>query len=196
MSHSDFIKVLFDLQDPNLYFLEDDIQRVQKKQIYSKVLHATLTKDTCACPHCNSLHTVKNGFKTSLVRFIPFQEYAIQIALKKQRFLCRDCKRSFLLESSIVKKYESISQTLKLSVLKDLQKNLSLSWIAERHHISIPTVQRILKQGYVSYEISKKSLPKVLCFDEFQSTKDSDGAMSFLFMDGISHKILDIVENR
>ncbi|EGR53896.1 hypothetical protein FSEG_02206, partial [Fusobacterium necrophorum D12] len=43
MSHSDFIKVLFDLQDPNLYFLEDDIQRVQKKQIYSKVLHATLT---------------------------------------------------------------------------------------------------------------------------------------------------------
>ncbi|SQC94215.1 Transposase and inactivated derivatives [Fusobacterium necrophorum subsp. necrophorum] len=131
-----------------------------------------------------------------MVRFIPFQEYAIQIALKKQRFLCRDCKRSFLLESSIVKKYESISQTLKLSVLKDLQKNLSLSWIAERHHISIPTVQRILKQGYVSYEISKKSLPKVLCFDEFQSTKDSDGAMSFLFMDGISHKILDIVENR
>ncbi|KDE72870.1 hypothetical protein FUSO7_07635, partial [Fusobacterium necrophorum BFTR-2] len=180
MSHSDFIKVLFDLQDPNLYFLEDDIQRVQKKQIYSKVLHATLTKDTCACPHCNSLHTVKNGFKTSLVRFIPFQEYAIQIALKKQRFLCRDCKRSFLLESSIVKKYESISQTLKLSVLKDLQKNLFLSWIAKRHHISIPTVQRILKQGYVSYKISKKSLPKVLCFDEFQSTKDSDGAMSFL----------------
>ncbi|WP_261791080.1 hypothetical protein [Fusobacterium necrophorum] len=54
MSHSDFIKVLFDLQDPNLYFLEDDIQRVQKKQIYSKVLHATLTKDTCACPHCHS----------------------------------------------------------------------------------------------------------------------------------------------
>ncbi|WP_442486636.1 transposase-like zinc-binding domain-containing protein [Fusobacterium necrophorum] len=51
--------------------------------MYSKVLHATLTKDTCACPHCNSLHTVKNGFKTSLVRFIPFQEYAIQIALKK-----------------------------------------------------------------------------------------------------------------
>ncbi|MDK4475597.1 ISL3 family transposase, partial [Fusobacterium necrophorum] len=72
----------------------------------------------------------------------------------------------------------------------------SLSLIAKQHRISIPTVQRILKQGYLSYEISKKSLPKVLCFDEFKSTKDSDGAMSFLFMDGISHKILDIVENR
>ncbi|WP_339076460.1 hypothetical protein [Fusobacterium necrophorum] len=32
MSHSDFIKVLFDLQDPNLYFLEDDIQRIQKNK--------------------------------------------------------------------------------------------------------------------------------------------------------------------
>ncbi|AZW08985.1 zinc-finger of transposase IS204/IS1001/IS1096/IS1165 [Fusobacterium necrophorum] len=196
MSHSDSIKVLFDLQDPNLHFSEDDIQKIQKKQIYSKILHATLTKDTCACPHCNSLNTVKNGFKTSMVRCIPFQEYSIESALKKQRFLCRKCGHSSLLESSIVKKYESISRTLKLSVLKDLQKNLFLSWIAKRHHISIPTVQRILKQGYVSYKISKKSLPKVLCFDEFQSTKDSDGAMSFLFMDGESHKILDIVENR
>lgn len=196
MSHSDFIKVLFDLQDPNLHFLEDDIQKMLKKDTYFKVLHATLTKNTCACPHCHSLHTVKNGFKTSFVRFIPFQEYPIQIALKKQRFLCRECERSFLLESSIVKKYESISRTLKFSVLRDLQENISLSWIAKRHHISVPTVQRILKQGYFPYEISKKSLPKVLCFDEFQSTKDSDGAMSFLFMDGESHKILDIIENR
>ncbi|WP_147371149.1 transposase family protein, partial [Fusobacterium necrophorum] len=82
MSHSDFIKILFDLQDPNLYFLEDDIQRVQKKQIYSKVLHATLTKDTCACPHCHSQTTVKNGFKTTKVRYLPFQNYPIIIALK------------------------------------------------------------------------------------------------------------------
>ncbi|MCF0162641.1 MAG: transposase family protein [Fusobacterium necrophorum] len=25
------------------------------------------------------------------VRFLPFQEYVIQITLKKQRFLCREC---------------------------------------------------------------------------------------------------------
>ncbi|KID50023.1 hypothetical protein C095_01900 [Fusobacterium necrophorum subsp. funduliforme B35] len=74
---------------------------------------------------------------------------------------------------------------------------MSLSLIAKQHRISIPTVQRILKQGYLSYEISKKSLPKVLCFDEFKSTKDSDGAMSFLFMDGIPIKywILLKIEN-
>ena len=80
--------------------------------------------------------------------------------------------------------------------MKSLKENISLSLIAKQHRISIPTVQRILKQGYLSYEISKKFLPKVLCFDEFKSTKNSDGAMSFLFMDGSSHKILDIVENR
>ncbi|WP_035937200.1 transposase family protein, partial [Fusobacterium necrophorum] len=164
MSHSDFIKVLFDLQDPNLYFLEDDIQRIQKKQIYSKVLHATLTKDTCACPHCHSQTTVKNGFKTTKVRYLPFQNYPIIIALKKQRFLCKECHHSFTLETPIVKKHASISQTLKLSVLNSLQENMSLSLIAKQHRISIPTVQRILKQGYLSYEISKKSLPKVLCF--------------------------------
>ena len=69
-------------------------------------------------------------------------QYPIQIALKKQRFLCKKCGYSLLLESSIVKKHESISRTLKLSVLKDLQKNLSLAWMAEKHHISIPTVNK------------------------------------------------------
>ncbi|MDK4504696.1 transposase family protein, partial [Fusobacterium necrophorum] len=77
---------------------------------YSKVLHATLTKDTCACPHCHSQTTVKNGFKTSKVRYLPFQNYPIIIALKKQRFLCKECHHSFTLETPIVKKYASISQ--------------------------------------------------------------------------------------
>lgn len=196
MSQSYFIKSLFDIQDKNITFLPLEIEKEYKYHTFSKVISAILTKDACACPHCHSQKTVKNGFKTTKVRYLPFQNYPITIALKKQRFLCRECHHSFTLETPIVKKYASLSQTLKLSVLKSLKENISLSLIAKQHRISIPTVQRILKQGYLSYEISKKFLPKVLCFDEFKSTKDSDGAMSFLFMDGSSHKILDIVENR
>ncbi|AYZ74458.1 hypothetical protein EGX98_10730 [Fusobacterium necrophorum] len=47
--------------------METEIQKVLKKDTFSKILHATLTKDSCACPHCNSLHTVKNSFKTSMI---------------------------------------------------------------------------------------------------------------------------------
>src|SRR5699024_5095024 len=40
------------------------------------------------------------------------------------------------------------------------------------------------------------TLPTVLCFDEFKSVKESSGAMSFVFMDGQTRQLLDIVENR
>lgn len=34
LSHSDSIKVLFNLQDLNLHFLEDDIQKIQKNILH------------------------------------------------------------------------------------------------------------------------------------------------------------------
>ncbi|KDE62782.1 hypothetical protein FUSO5_09015 [Fusobacterium necrophorum BFTR-1] len=42
MSHSDSIKVLFDLQDPNLHFLEDDIQKIQKNRFMNGETHKIL----------------------------------------------------------------------------------------------------------------------------------------------------------
>ncbi|SCT28027.1 transposase [Staphylococcus caeli] len=36
-------------------------------------------------------------------------------------------------------------------------------------------------------------LPSHLSFDEFKSTKDVEGAMSFIYCDGSTHEILDIL---
>ncbi|MBL1228610.1 ISL3 family transposase, partial [Enterococcus sp. BWB1-3] len=41
-----------------------------------------------------------------------------------------------------------------------------------------------------------RSLPEVLCFDEFKSVKNVSAAMSFVMMDGQSHQLLDIAPNR
>ncbi|WP_022818988.1 transposase [Fusobacterium russii] len=35
-----------------------------------------------------------------------------------------------------------------------------------------------------------------LCFDEFKSTKDADGAMSFIYCDAETSKVIDIIEDR
>ena len=43
------------------------------------------TKEVVACPHCNSSHFVKNGTKKGV-----------------QRYLCRDCKKSFVTESGTI----------------------------------------------------------------------------------------------
>ncbi|WP_211493315.1 MULTISPECIES: transposase, partial [unclassified Fusobacterium] len=89
-----------------------------------------------------------------------------------------------------------LSKNLKLSILLRLKDKISLKDIAKEHFVSITIVQRIMNHGYKDLFVSKNTLSEVLCFDEFKSTKDSLGAMSFIFMDAVNRKIIDIVENR
>ena len=62
--------------------------------------------------------------------------------------------------------------------------------------MSVSTVLRVLDRYYKDYSVKRNYLPPHLCFDEFKSTKDAEGAMSFIFCDSETHKIIDIVENR
>ena len=68
--------------------------------------------------------------------------------------------------------------------------------IAKNHNVSHSTVNRIIDSFYLYYKPKFNFLPKHLCFDEFKSVKASDGAMSFIFCDSDSGKIVDIVEDR
>lgn len=184
------------IQKENLQF-STDCTFIKKKDIIIKRLYATLnSKDFHLCPFCNSAHIVRNGWKTSYIKFLKFQQYPIEIALKKQRFLCKECKHTFIQDTTFVKRNSPISKNIKLSILLKLKDKISLKDIAKEHNVSITTVQRIMHEGYKDLPISKNTLPKVLCFDEFKSTKNSAGAISFIFMVGINRKIVDIVENK
>lgn len=68
--------------------------------------------------------------------------------------------------------------------------------IAFDNFVSSNTVARILAKFDNSFNVDFNFLPKHLCFDEFKSTRDAKGAMSFVFCDADNHKIIDIVENR
>lgn len=196
MSHNDSIKFLLDIQDENINILSE-CSVVHKKNLNFKRLHAKLdSSHICLCPHCNSTNIVRNGWRTSYIQFLKFQNYPFEIALQKQRFLCKDCKRSFMEDVSLVGRNSFLSKNLKLSILLKLKEKKSLKDIAKEHCVSVTTVQRIMNDGYKDLFVSKNTLPEALCFDEFKSTKDSLGAMSFIFMDAVNRKIVDIVENR
>ena len=63
----------------------------------------------------------------------------------------------------------------KLNTLKISEKD-----IARRFNVSHVTVNRVINSHFTDYIPNKEFLPKVLCFDEFKSTKDCAGAMSFI----------------
>ena len=197
MSLSDFIKNILNIQDNNISFPEENyFQIVKKNDFFIKVFKGFLKSNHCACPHCNSKNIVKNGSRIRKVKYIPYQNYNIELELTVQRYICKDCKKTFSPSTNIVSNNSSISNNLKYTIALELQKNISLTSIAKRYSISVSSVQRIMDICYSNFKVNREHLPGTICIDEFKSVKNIDGAMSFVFADFQSKSIIDIVEDR
>ena len=197
LSLSNFIKSVLNIQDDNISFPEEECYQVTQKGNYLiKVFKGFLKSDYCTCPYCNSKNIVKNGSRYRKIKYIPFQNYNIELELTIQRYICKDCKKTFSPSTNIVSDNSSISNNLKYTVALELQKNISLTSIAEKYNISISSVQRIMNSYYSDFKVNKEHLPEAICIDEFESVKNIDGAMSFVFADYQNKNIIDIVEDR
>ena len=197
LSPSDFIKNILNIQDNNISFPEEDYcQIIQKDNLLIKVFKGFLKSNYCACPHCNSKNIVKNGSRNRKIKYIPIQNYNIQLKLNVQRYICKECKKTFSPSTNIVGNNSSISNNLKYTIALELQKNISLTSIAKRYNISISSVQRIMDNCYSDFKVNKEHLPEAICIDEFKSVKNIDGDMSFVFADYRTKSIVDIVEDR
>ena len=197
LSLSNLIKTILNIQDNNISFPEEDYcQIIQKDNLLIKVFKGFLKSNYCACPHCNSKNIVKNGSRNRKIKYIPIQNYNIQLELTIQRHMCRDCRKTFSPSTNIVSDNSNISNNLKYTIAVELKENISLTSIAKRYNISIASVQRIMNSCYSNFKVNREHLPEAICIDEFKSVKNIDGAMSFVFADYHSKNIIDIVEDR
>ena len=138
MSLSNFIKTILNIQDNNISFPEEEYCQVTKKSDYQiKVFKGFQKKDYCACPHCSSRNIVKNGSRLRKIKYIPIQNYNIELELTIQRHVCKDCKKTFSPSTSIVSDNSNISNNLKYTIALELQENISLTSIAERYNIMV-----------------------------------------------------------
>ena len=139
---------------------------------------------------------VKNGARYRKIKYIPIQNYNIELELSVQRYICKDCKKTFSPSTNIVSDNSNISNNLKYTIALELKENLSLTSIAKRYNISITSVQRVMDDCYSDFKVNKEHLPEAICIDEFKSVKNIDGTMSFVFANYQSKSIIDIVEDR
>ena len=113
-----------------------------------------------------------------------------------QRYICKDCKKTFSPSTNIVSDNSNISNNLKYTIALELKENVSLTSIAKRYNVSVTSVQRIMDDCYSDFKVNKEHLPESICIDEFKSVKNIDNTMSFAFADYQSKSIIDIVEDR
>lgn len=199
MSMSNFITNLLQLKDPNITF-SNDFSTIRKKNVSHKVINAKLSYIPACCPICGSVNEnysiIKYGTKSSNIKLLPFNGEPLILRLRKQRFLCKDCNQTFSAKTSIVDPKCYISKQVKLHILNNLRLKISEKDIAYINYVSHSTVSRAIDSCFNELVPNRTSLPVNLMFDEFKSTKDAKGAMSFIFADSDTHQIVDIVENR
>lgn len=194
MSNNDYITTLLNIKDKNIIF--GKISKEKIKGVVNFVICGKLINKPKACPCCGSNKINIHGYKESTIKLMPISGFKALLKLSKQRYKCKDCNKTFMAKTNIVKENCCISNNLKYGIALKASKKISEKDIAEEFNVSHNTVNRIINSFFQTHKVNYKYLPEVLCFDEFKSTKDADGAMSFIYCDAKEHKIIDIVENR
>lgn len=199
MSYSDTIKELLDILDLNLTFEENCLTKERLKEEICFVFRGRLTYKPEQCYHCqqeNEQTIIKYGWKEVSIILNDVSNYKTILRMKKQRFLCKDCGRTFLAEDTITDRHCVIGRRVKQAILELLTEPISMATISRMKHVSPTTVVRALRSFKTNKAYPQMAFPEVLCLDEFHSVKEAAGAMSFVMMDGKTHQLLDVVENR
>lgn len=195
----DSISNLLNIKDSHITYAKNFCTEEIIRGVTAKVIHATLSYIPTACPHCGHImdqEIIKHGFKTSRITLPPVSGFNTYLKLRKQRYFCRHCNSTFILRTPIVDQYCCISKSTKLAIALASEEIACEKSLAKRFNVSHNTVSRIIDGFYLHYRPNKRYLPKHLCFDEFKSVKSAKGAMSFIFCDSQTGKVVDIVEDR
>ena len=167
--------------------LEKEIIRVKVESIRKKV----------RCPICNkftsSIHDIRNPIKS---KYLDITGRSCILEIVKKRYCCHTCNKVFTEEINLSSKNNTISNSLKIKIRKDLlDYHMSIKQIAENNHVSDYIVRKELENATSTIPEYQKNLPRVISFDEFKADT-KEGKYAFVLNDPIHKKILDILPNR
>lgn len=143
------------------------------------------------CPHCEAKTTKIKDYYTQTVKDIPIYFKPTNLILKKCRYECKSCHKTFYEKNGIVNKYARTSIRLTAYIVDELRNLVAASDIAKKTTVSPNFISRMLP--YLS--ITNTKLPKVLCIDEFKGNA-GNYKYQVALIDGETHQVVDIIECR
>ena len=203
MTHTDYTKLMLNIEDKNIYFNENCLEIVNIKGIKTKVFHGYLTYIPNYCPKCGCVNEsfddiIKWNWKRNCkIKVTKACGYNTLLMLDKQRFLCKNCNRTFTASTNVVDFHKQISNDTNLNIKLDLMEKGSEKDIAKRNNVSPNHVNRILDTISKDKLIKNYGkLPEKIGIDEFNATKDTKSKMAFIIVNQDNRNIFDINNSR
>ena len=180
---SNCIKNLLNLKELNVKKVKNSKNCVE---VYAEL---PISEQVCSC--CGSYTSKIHDHYTQKIKDIPIQFKPTTIFLKKTRYECKNCGKSFYPKNDFIAKYKRKSKRLVYYIVDQLKNNIAASTIAKNLNIDAGFISKMLP--YLS--VTNSTLPRVLCIDEF---KGNSGKYKYqvALLDGETHKIIDIIECR
>ena len=180
---SNCIKNLLNLKELNVKKVKNSKNCVE---VYAEL---PISEQVCSC--CGSYTSKIHDHYTQKIKDIPIQFKPTTIFLKKTRYECKNCGKSFYPKNDFIAKYKRKSKRLVYYIVDQLKNNIAASTIAKNLNIDAGFISKMLP--YLS--VINSTLPRVLCIDEF---KGNSGKYKYqvALLDGETHKIIDIIECR
>ena len=143
------------------------------------------------CPHCGNLTTKIKDYYTQPIKDIPIYFKPTTLFLKKCRYECKSCHKTFYEKNEIVNKYARKTIRLTGYIVNELRNLVAASDIAKKTKVSPSFISKMLP--YLC--VSNSKLPRVLCIDEFKGNA-SKFKYQVALIDGETHEVIDIIECR
>lgn len=150
--------------------------------------------DDRICPYCNSSNIYKKEFMDVVVRSNHNNQDIDYIRIRKIRYRCNDCNKTFTKKLKGIDAYNKIDGKTKRLILNELFEPNSFSSIAKKYHVTTQTVINIF-DDLVKY-VPRRSIPEVLCIDEIHFDDEEDQKYSAVLTDFNNREIVDIIKSR
>ena len=171
--------------------IPDIIVTNRKKDDRNIYLYAEMKLKMQVCPNCKMETKRVHGYRQQQIKDVPMLNRNLIIKLKRRRYYCPYCGKTFYEKLSFLKRYQRITLRLMAKIMDDYKREYSTKSIAELNGVSSATAIRVLDM--ISYPLPR--LPDVIGIDEF---KGNAGKRKFqcILTNPKKRKVLDIMPSK
>lgn len=149
--------------------------------------------DKAACPKCGCIDSVIHNYSWTETKLTLNLEKSTLIRIKKVRFKCRVCGKTFTPPIHGIERYRRIGMLVEKAIGKEFFKQKSFSIIGKDYSISAHQVMNIFDRTFPY--VRRKELPSILCIDEI-GFKTEDGNYAAIIYDHNKKVVSDVIRNR
>ena len=152
-------------------------------------------KDQRECPYCHSdRNVVVNDYDYIEINCSDNDYIRDIVRIKKVRFKCRDCNKTFTPEIRGIERYSKVSDQTMNMIVSDFTKMITFNDIGRRYNLTKARVLQIFDEKITF--VPRGHMPEVLCIDEIKFNEEINQKYCCVLYDYNQRKIVDIIKNR